>query len=238
MTHKPTSDRKATVSARGMLHAPWAAGLSDELRSRVITETSLRTVEQGAYVCRKGDAADHWLGVMEGLVKVSSVSEEGRPMSFIGVPTGGWFGEGSILKDERRLFDAIALRRSIVACVPKRTFLLLLETSVAFNRFLIAQLNERLGQFVAMVEHGRLLDSEAKLATELASLTNPLLYPGNRSTIPISQDELAQLIGLSRQRVNRVLKHLQEAGLVDIKYRSVTICDVERLKRWRPVAID
>jgi CRP/FNR family cyclic AMP-dependent transcriptional regulator len=232
---QPSSEvANAGAGARSVLDAPWAAGLTDELRRRVMHETILRTVERGAFVCRKGDSPDHWLGVIDGLVKVASVSEEGRSISFIGVPAGGWFGEGSILKGEHRLFDAIALRRSTVAYIPQHTFVLLLETNVTFNRFLIAQLNERLGQFVAMVEHGRMLHPEAVLATELASLTNPLLYPGNRNSIPISQEELGHLVGLSRQRVNRALNQLQDAGVVSIKYGSVTILDLERLKKWRP----
>lgn len=217
-----------------VLDAPWSAQLSDELRRRVAAETTVRKVAQGAYICRKGENPDHWLGVLDGLVKVASVSEDGRPVSFIGVPAGGWFGEGSILKNERRLFDAVALRPSMVAYMPRHTFTLLLEASVPFNRFLIAQLNERLGQFVAMVEHGRLLDPDARLATELASLTNPLLYPGNRNFIPISQAELAHLVGLSRQRVNGALKRLNDEGIVRVQYGAVTILDLERLKAWRP----
>ena len=221
------------VPAADVRDAVWAAGLSEELRRRVAQETLIRSVAPGENVCRKGDEPNHWLGVIDGLVKVSSVSREGKSVSFIGVPAGGWFGEGSILKNERRLFDAVALRPSTVAYVPRSTFMLLLETSVPFNRFLIAQLNERLGQFVAMIEHGRLLEPDARLATELASLTNPLLYPGNRRSIPISQAELAQLVGLSRQRVNGALKRLQEAGVVRLNYGEITIVDLPRLRAWR-----
>ena len=126
----------------------------------------------------------------------------------------------------------IALRDSVVAYMPRATFALLLDSSVAFNRFLLTQLNERLGQFIAMVEHDRLLGPEGRLATELAALFNPHLYPGNRSTLRISQEELAHLVGLSRQRVNKALKRLVEDRLVRIDYRDVTILDLERLRRY------
>jgi hypothetical protein len=102
---------------------------------------------------------------------------EGRSISFIGVPSGGWFGEGSLLKREPRRYDGIAMRESAIAYVPRNTFMLLLDSSVAFNRFLLVQLNERLGQFVAMVEYDRLLEPDARLAKELAGLFNPVLYP-------------------------------------------------------------
>ena len=129
------------------------------------------------------------------------VSPEGKATTFIGVPSGGWFGEGTLLKNEPWPYDAVALRSSVVANVPRRTFFTLLERSVGFNRFLIVQLNERLGQFVAMVEHGRFLGPDARLAAELAALFNPVLYPGTQLTLLISQEELGQFVGLSRARL-------------------------------------
>jgi CRP-like cAMP-binding protein len=166
-------------------------------------------------------------------VKLSSASTEGKTVSFTGVPAGGWFGEGSLLKSEPRRYDAVALRESVVAYVPRNTFMLLLDSSVAFNRFVLTQLNERLGQFIGMVERDRLLGPEARLATELAALFNPQLYPGNQMSLPISQEELAHLVGLSRGRVNRALKRLVEAQLVRADYRGLTIMDLEGLKRFQ-----
>jgi CRP-like cAMP-binding protein len=116
--------------------------------------------------------------------------------------------------------------------MPRSTFMLLLDSSVSFNRFLLIQLNERLGQFVAIVEHDRLLGPDARLARELAALFNPLLYPGSGNTLPVSQEELAHLVGLSRQRVNQALRRLEEAGLVRLRYRGLTILDFEGLRRF------
>lgn len=215
-----------------LLSARWAENLTDELRRRVLAETTIRSVSAGGFVCHQGASVDHWIGVLDGLVKVVSVSSEGKSVSFIGVPAGGWFGEGSLLKSEPRRYDGIALRDSTIAYMPRSTFMLLLDTSVTFNRFLLLQLNERLGQFVAMVEYDRVLGPDARLARELAQLFNPLLYPGNGRTLPISQEELAQLVGLSRQRVNKALNRLKSEGLVRLSYRGVAIQDLDRLKRF------
>ena len=220
------------VSTAALLQARWAGELTDELRRRVLVETSIRTIPAGDSVCRKGEAPEYWIGVLDGLVKIVTVSPEGRSISFIGVPSGGWFGEGSLLKREARLYDGIALRDSTIAYVPRNTFMLLLDSSVAFNRFLLVQLNERLGQFVAMVEYDRLLGPDARLAKELAGLFNPVLYPGNDNSLPISQEELSHLVGLSRQRVNQALRRLERAGLVRVGYRSLTILDFEGLRRF------
>jgi CRP/FNR family transcriptional regulator, cyclic AMP receptor protein len=225
------------VSARvALLEAPWATNLTKELRRRVLAETSIRRIGAGGSVCRKGEPPKYWIGVLRGLVKIVTVSPDGRSISFIGVPSGGWFGEGSLLKQEARRYDGIALRDSTIAYVPHRTFMLLLDSSVTFNRFLLNQLNERLGQFVAMVEYDRLLSPDARLAKELAGLFNPVLYPGNGSSLPISQEELAHLVGLCRQRVNRALRRLQRDGLVRVGYRTLTILDLEGLRRFEGTA--
>ncbi len=219
-------------SHAALLGAPWVQQLTEELRRRVVAETVIRAVPAGGFVCRKGDPVDHWPGVLDGLVKLASVSPEGKSISFTGVPTGGWFGEGSLLKSEPRRYDAIALRDSRIAYVPRNTFTLLLDGSVAFNRFILIQLNERLGHFIGMVEYDRSLGPNARLAKELAALFNPLLYPGSGKTLPVSQEELAHLVGLSRQRVNQALRHLESVGLLRIGYRGVTILDLDGLRRF------
>lgn len=232
MRPKSKSVESRVVDVSTLLTMQWVEGLTAELRRRVLTETKMRRVKSGAFVCQKGEPVLNWVGVIDGLVKISSVSRQGKTISFTGIPSGGWFGEGSLLKNEPRRYDAVALRDSTVAYVPRNTFMLLLDSSVAFNRFVSNQLNERLGQFIAMVEHDRLLPPDGRVATELAALFNPHLYPGNHSTLPISQTELAHLVGLSRQTVNVALRKLAELQLVRTDYRGVTILDLEGLRRY------
>ena len=84
-----------------------------------------------------------------------------------------------------------------------------------------------------MVERDRALRPEARLATELAALFNPQLYPGNREILPVSQEELASLVGLSRQRANQALKRLSARGLIRVDRRGVTILDLRGLGAFR-----
>jgi CRP-like cAMP-binding protein len=212
--------------------SPWARTLPADLRARVESDTLTRACPQGGPVCRKGEAVQYWMGVVDGLVKMASVSAEGKAMSFTGIASGGWFGEGSLLKDEPRRYDIVALRESIVAYMPRPTFMALLDQSPAFNRFLVMQLNERLGQFIALVEHDRLLGPDARLARCLAGLFNPVLYAGIGNSLLMSQEELGQLVGLSRQRVNQALKVLEQAGLLRIDYGGVTVLDLPGLRTF------
>ena len=77
-----------------------------------------------------------------------------------------------------------------------------------------------------------MLGPDARLARELAALFNPMLYPGSGKTLPVSQEELANLVGIPRQRVNQALRRLETSGLVRVGYRGVTILDLEGLKRF------
>ncbi len=151
-------------------------------------------------------------------------------MTFATFPADCWFGEGSILKQEPRKYDVVALRPSRVALMPSATFLWLLDTSIAFNRFILNQLNERLGQFLGAFEHDRLDDLDARVAHTLADMLHPQLYPSRESRIDISNEELGYLVGVSRQRISQALQELEKSGLITMAYRTITVLDIEGLR--------
>ena len=210
----------------------WTKSLSAERRARIEAETVLKDVPAGAYVCRKGDPVENWIGIVHGLVKMTSVSPEGKTTTFLGVAGGGWFGEGSLLKDQTRKYDIVALRATRLAFMPKATFEWLLDTDIAFNRFLLVQLNERLAQFIAMVETQRLLEPDARVARSIAALFNPVLYPAMASQVQISQEEIGYLSGVSRQRVNQALHVLESAGLLKVEDGGPAILALEGLRHF------
>ena len=210
----------------------WATNLSPEQRARVKRVTTVREYTQGEYVCHKGEMAEHWLGVVEGVVKITTDSPSGKSVTFTGVPTGGWFGEGAVLKHEIRKYDVMALRRSRIAFIPIETFQWLLDTSLPFTRFLLMQLNDRLGQFIAAVEYERLLDIDSRVARAVSSLFNESLYPGIGTTLEISQEEIGLLAGISRQRANQALKVLEQQGLVRVDYGVIEALDLEGLRQY------
>ncbi len=222
-----------TTSIKDMLAKTiWASALSVEQLTRVEAEVFSRRTPAGSLVCRKGDAVTHWIGVHEGLLKMSSVSPEGKTVSFAGMASGGWLGEGSLLKDEPRKYDVIALRDSELLYMPKATYLWLLDNSIPFNRFLVTQLNERLALFISLVEYDRMLEPDARVARCLAALFNPYLNPGIGRELQISQEEVGNLSGASRQRANQALQVLEKAGLLKVDYGSITILDLDGLRQF------
>jgi CRP-like cAMP-binding protein len=212
-------------------NSSWMTGLSDEEQERVKKDVQTKTILAGGYVCRRGEAPNFWIGVISGVIKVNNVTQSGKSTTLIGLAPGAWFGEGSILKEETRLYDAIAIQDSDIAFLPKGTFLWLLDRSIYFNRYLINQLNKRLGQFIGAMENERLLNVDERVARSLATMFNAW-YPKQTMMIKISQEEVGQLAGLSRQRVNSSLKALEENGLISLSYGEIHILDLEKLSTY------
>ena len=184
----------------------------------------------GDFVCRIGRPVTYWFGVVDGLLKMSSDSPDGHSMTFTGVPPGGWFGEGTALKREPYRYNIQALRKSVVAGLPVDTFHWLLDHSIGFNRFVMNQLNERLGQFIAAREIDRMANPEVRVARSLAALFNPVLYPGVGELLRITQQELAYLVGLSRQRVNEALTALATQGVIRVEYGGLRVLSLAALR--------
>ncbi|MCM8596371.1 Crp/Fnr family transcriptional regulator [Accumulibacter sp.] len=210
----------------------WAKQLTAEELNQIRRDIVVRTIPAGGYLCMKGEAVEYWTGIIDGLTKMTSHWPTGKATSFVGLSSGSWFGEGSLLKDEPRRYDVIALRETRIACMKRSRFHELLDHSIPFNRFVLMQLNERLSQFIGMVEHERLLDPDARLARCIASMFNPLLYPDSGIELHISQEEIGLLAGISRQRVNRSLARLAEAGLLRVGYGTLTVLDVVGLRSF------
>jgi CRP-like cAMP-binding protein len=210
----------------------WSHDLREEEFERARKGIVERSYAKGAYICHRGDRLEQWTGVSSGLIRLGAIAVSGKAVTLAGIREGGWFGEGSVLKDEPRQYDLVALRDTRMALMNRVTFLWLFENSVAFNRFLVRQFNERLGQFIALVEYDRMLDAPGRLARNVAWLFNPALYPQSRTSLDLSQEEIGQLCGMSRQVANKSLKILEEKGLLRMERGGITVLDVAGLARY------
>ncbi len=222
--------RRRSPTAEELTSIPWLSLLTANERQQIESELVVSDPQPGDYVCRVGRPATYWFGVVSGLLKMSSDNESGQTMTFTGVPPGGWFGEGTALKREVYRYNIQPLRASVVAGLPVDTFHWLIDHSLGFNRFIMNQLNERLGQFIAARELDRMNNPELRLARNLATLFNPVLFSGVGEVLRITQQELAYLVGLSRQRVNEALKVLEARQLIRVEYGGLRILDLQGLR--------
>ena len=222
--------RRRSPSAAELASIPWLQVLKDEDQSWVNSQIVVGDALAGDVVCRIGKAPTYWFGVVQGLLKMSADNAQGDSFTYAGLSAGGWFGEGTVIKREPYRYNVQALRPSVVAGLPIESFHRLLEQSIGFNRFVMNQLNERLGQFIAAREIDRMTNPDIRVARSLAALFNPVLFPGVGEVLQITQQELAYLVGLSRQRVNVALQRLVEQGWIKVTYGGVRVLNLNALR--------
>ncbi|MBU0827246.1 MAG: Crp/Fnr family transcriptional regulator [Gammaproteobacteria bacterium] len=210
----------------------WFPVLDDAAQQRVLDDLREVDVPQGAALCRRGDTPVHWYGAIDGLLKWTVTSGDGRSVTLGGLSAGSWFGEGTLLRGVPRTADIIALRPSRVALLSLGTFNWLHATQRSFDHFLLRQINERMHWFLGTFTAHHLLDTDSQVARALAGLFHPFLYPGMDRHLQISQEEIANLTGVSRQRCNAALKRLQESGILQIEYGGITVLDLPGLRRY------
>ena len=203
---------------------PWFASLSRDLQDQLRSGVYVIEAAKGDILLPAGTAVEGWYAVLTGLAMLQSHAPTGRASAFIGVSDGDWFGEGSAMKPEPRRYDVVALRPTQLLCVPLHLFATLRGTSLAFNQFLVVHMNMRLGQAMAVIEAGRMRSTEHRVALYLSRL-----FWRNTRRLNLTQDELGQLCGLSRQTVNRVLRAFEVSGIVSLNFGRVVIVDDDAL---------
>jgi CRP/FNR family transcriptional regulator, cyclic AMP receptor protein len=210
--------------------SPWWAAIGAAAQQQLRGDIVERAVAAGASLGHHGEMQHEWYGVLEGLLKWSINAADGRTVTLGGQSVGSWFGEGTLLRNQPRKADLVALRASRVAMMPFETFDWLRRTQPAFNEFLLQQINERLHWFMGNFAAHRLLDTDRLVARALLGLVHPLLNPRGERHLTISQEELANLATVSRQRCNASLVAMKRTGLLRLDYGAVMVLDLAALR--------
>ena len=176
-------------------------------------------------------------------MRVSSTSVSGKQITLTYVEPGIWFGDVSIFDGDRRTHDAYAHGESTVLCVAKADFKKILTLHVELYEALLRLNTRRIRQLYGLVEDLNTLPLRARLAKQLvhlvrsygvASLSNGAEM---RIGLHLAQEELAQLLGASRQRVNQELKAMEREDVIRIEAGGLVVRDRDALTRIA-VAID
>jgi CRP-like cAMP-binding protein len=202
------------------------------VRDRVIADAYETSHERGDFIARNGEAVHSWMYVAEGLVKILKFLSTGRVVRFPNVAERGWIGEAAIAMGSSRQYDVVAAQRTRILHIPAETFQILLQLSPEFNQFIIGQLSQRLYQFMGIVEADRLTNPIARLARVIADLHEPVLSSTTPAEIHLSQEELGEIAGLTRQRTNLAVKTLEKSGAVRVHYRGVLVKDFAALRSF------
>jgi CRP/FNR family transcriptional regulator, cyclic AMP receptor protein len=207
----------------------WFTALPEEKRKWVLKGIRERHLLAGEALAREGHIASHTYIVLGGLLTWSVTGPDGNQITMHACLKGSWFGAGTLLMKNPQRGDIVALRRSKVACMSSEVFHWLLVESIAFNNALVRHAFMRLQWFMGSFAARNILTLTEQVGRALLGLVDDQQNPGAKNIVSISQDELALLAGVSRQRCNSAMRKLSDAGIISTKYCSVSIINKDRL---------
>jgi CRP/FNR family transcriptional regulator len=172
---------------------------------------------KGAMIFGQGEAARHCYVVTTGAVKIATCNEDGREVVLAVLGPGDVFGELALFDDTRRCADAIAVEDTALLSIPKHVVRGVCKRHPAFALALLRTLSARLRDTNETVRDAVFFDITGRVARRLAGLAEAHGSPapgGTRIDIAVSQAELANMVGASRESVNKAVTALTRQGLL------------------------
>jgi len=205
----------------------------DEL-SQLASLSHLMAFESGSSVFRKGDVDTGLMIVVSGCIKLSATSRGGKELLVNLVESGHIFGEIAVIDGKPRSYDATAVADSVILVVRRSDLLPFLKKRVELCLTFLTTLCERLRRSEAQVQASVFLGAGPRLARRLlhlASLHGRTEGSGTMIMAPVSQRDLANSIGMSRETANRQLCRWRREKVISFKGTSYRILNTPFLKR-------
>ncbi len=213
----------------------WFASLSPSLRHDILRCAYVKRYKDGELISARGDPSEEWNACAKGAVRVSSTSITGKQITLTYIEPGLWFGDISIFDGERRTHDTYAHGDTTLLCVSRGDLRKILEQHVELYEAMLKLHSRRIRILFGLVEDLNTLPLRARLAKQLLHLVRSYgvasLADGSETRIglQLAQEELAQLLGASRQRVNQELKAMEREDGIRIEPGGLVIRDRDAL---------
>lgn len=226
-----TPEERAAVNA-----GKWFSSLSPSLRHDLLRRARVRRYRDGQVICMRGDAALEWSAVAAGAVRVSGTTAAGRQTTLTYAQAGSWIGDVGIFDGGVRTHDAIAHGPTTLLQVSRADLREILVLHVELYEALLRLNAARLRRMFRKVEELATLPLRKRLALQLETLArrHGVAEGGEgevRIGLTLPQEELARLLGASRQRVNQELKVLEREELVRIRPGALVVRSPSALSR-------
>jgi CRP/FNR family cyclic AMP-dependent transcriptional regulator len=225
-----------TIEERAAINAGrWFSSLSPSLRHDILRCSYVKRYKDGELICARGDAPEEWIACAKGAVRVSSTSITGKQVTLTYVEPGIWFGDVAIFDGDRRTHDAYAHGETTIVCVSRGDLRKILAQHTELYEAMLRLHARRIRQLYGLVEDLNTLPLRARLAKQLMHLVRsygvPSLADGRevRIGLQLAQEELAQLLGASRQRVNQELKSMEREEVIRIEPGGLVVRNREAL---------
>jgi len=217
------------TTAQFLATVPLFSGLTPEQVARFADVTREKTFPKGSVIVFEQDPGDSLFVVRTGRVKVVLLGEDGREVILGILGVGEYFGELSLIDDQPRSANVMAMEDSTLIVLRRDDFRKRVEDAPSVAWTLLAGLSRRLRQADSKIGGLVLLDVPgrvAKLLTDLAKETGSDAMPR-----VLTHQNIAHMIGASRETVSRTMKDFQDSGWIGVVRRRVTITDRQALEK-------
>jgi CRP-like cAMP-binding protein len=229
MHTKPILDKREALAG----HFLFSRLEADQL-DQLLTLGRERRYGNGQRIFSKGEPGGSMVLVLQGLVRVSTCSNDGKELILSFIPTGGCLGEVALLDGKGRTADAVAIGDCVLFIITRADFIAFLERHPRVAIALLNVLGERLRHADEFVENLAFLNLPARLSRlllKLAASYGKAAAGGLRIDFKLSQQDLGNLVATSRESVNKQLRGWQEEGMLDHAHGYITILQPEQLKK-------
>lgn len=209
-----------------LTRSPWFSQLPETLKTQILQRSTVRSFRKGEFLIREGGAPRGLYGLMHGRTRhVRSVGEGDEVLMQVGEP-GIWFGEFPLLAGLPSIGSVIADAAGRALFLPAAEFQRIVDGEPRFYREFNRLMCERYALAFRFVAESRGLAPEAWLHSRLVGLAEQ--QRGHKpvqgsATVTMSQSELANVVGMSRQTLNVLLAQLKERGVVEVGYRTIRL---------------
>lgn len=193
-------------------------GLQEAVRNRVSSYSAVKTFPRGRAIFSKGDDGNALFVVSDGVVQLSVPSLEGKSAVYSHVGAGDVFGEIALLDGSPRSTDAVAFTACTLVVIERRDFLQALQDHPEIAMRIIEILCARLRRTTTQVEDLMFLDLKRRVAKTLLVMSS-----GSMQALTITQGDLSQIVGMSREMVNRQLQVWDREGWISVGRRRINV---------------
>jgi CRP/FNR family transcriptional regulator len=213
----------------------WFASLDDALRHRIIATASIRRYGRGRSFQVENEPVPGLLCVLEGRVLLLKHVGGDKPAVLHLAGAGLWLGEGALLGDDRGFVTAVAKSSVTAMLIPRLIARRWARTDEAFQHALLRMLLDRYAMITRFLAESATISAERRLQLRLADFVElqriQIADETMHTELNLTQQELADALGVSRQKVNGWLRKLRDDGLVELDRPGVIrVLDAERLR--------
>ena len=221
-----------TPQVHALLTNPWFAALAPEVRAHMVEHAETVRLRRGEMLFRQGDAPTGLYALVDGTLKMSTLREDGKEAILAVIEAGIWFGEISLIDSQPRTHDATAVGNVEVLMLPRPVFDTLMERA-DFARTIAALLAGRIRLLYGIVEDATLRSTRARVARRLLMLArgDATMSPHMRPRVPVSQEGLAMMLGITRQTLSKELRLLADGGVIELGYGYIDVVSADGLRR-------